>query len=408
MARIKMSPSTHPYTAQLTTGGSACAPTRDGLVTATMSFSSQSDITKGDHKTPLSYDAAFFKGRPGMKGLTLRSGSCRWRTESYPIALSVYNILPPQYCSWFVGGPELLSNIRTSAPATLKNNARNQALSRIHPDKLEFSTELLEFRSSLRTLGDLARDLSSLANMVNKTGNGFIEASIGFRRYKDIFDHRDRKRLQNLLDPAQKWLMLQFGLKPIVDSASKVIDRLSNDKFFSDKLTITTSGRSKLPYTSPPRSVNGYRQVDEGTIYYRTGCKYRVSNPTMYSLSSLGLSPFDVIKSIYDVIPWSFLVEWGLGFGRALRGISATSGLIPLVGYDTTFNKGVSSLTDVNEGIRDQLISYTIMNRRVIPSIQPPSILKGVDHLGSWHAITGAALASTTVLRYRNAKVTGT
>lgn len=156
----------------------------------------------------------------------------------------------------------------------------------------------------------------------------------------------------------EKWLQFHFAVKPMVDDIVKNIEGLQ--ELHAAKL------RKRGYYTTMVRdSGQNYINKYESILYYTyrvtiTG-EVVVEDPLAATQSLIGLNPGD----LYDVIPFSFLLDWCFNIGQLIKGLT-----IPGISY-------------VNTAVTVLEKSHTEHWGEVLPSPTPPTTYSQIG--GSYH-----------------------
>lgn len=129
---------------------------------------------------------------------------------------------------------------------------------------------------------------------------------------------------------SDKWLTYSLGLRPLlkdVESAVKVLDG-----------QIRTSPRVFTLNTHMRKDVNvnrvwyyGHQDGVQGTLTCSGRMRIRVSDPFLYTLSQLGLT--DPVTVAWELVPFSFVVDWFVPVGEYLEAIQPPQGVDFVDGY---------------------------------------------------------------------------
>jgi hypothetical protein len=126
---------------------------------------------------------------------------------------------------------------------------------------------------------------------------------------------------------ASTWLEIKYGWKPLLNdtyNASESMARAMSDNSSSDIRTLGT-GSSRFPYTFVSSSglkgfATGERKVSAKYVIYS-----RVSNPSLRTAAGLGLTNPAIFA--WELLPFSFVVDWFVPVGDVLNSLDATMGL---------------------------------------------------------------------------------
>lgn len=129
---------------------------------------------------------------------------------------------------------------------------------------------------------------------------------------------------------ADDFLAYSFGVEPFVGDIYQIANKLSQQSLAigkNDFVRVRSGGSAK---SSEEIVISDYAfYVDEVKIQtevrIRYMASYRVNNAALASLSSYGLlNPFEIL---WEVTPWSFVVDWFFPIGRWLGDLTADAGL---------------------------------------------------------------------------------
>jgi len=145
---------------------------------------------------------------------------------------------------------------------------------------------------------------------------------------------------------AQAWLELQYGWKPLLSDlhgATVILHEMAKKE---TNRYVKATGRSTrtdvrtLPQTFSPPS--GFTGRGGGVLeqQYDYTCKYVVyyilADPAVKSLSELGIT--NPLSVAWELMPWSFVIDWFLPIGNWLNSFDATNGLLFHSGCSTTYS----------------------------------------------------------------------
>lgn len=289
----------------------------------------------GDKHTPLDYDHVsstlsgfdtsrtynrYWNGRDGKFDTILWSGHDIPWLPPHPSASMAdlpLTIAGPGYGTAF---PTVMSPILHPAYGNLSNSV----LSRLRDNKMELGTELAELRETssylARRSSDLFRGLLEI-----KKGNVFrgINKAVGNVRSK----RSDRV--------ASAWLESQYAIKPLIYTVSDAFrlsqEGLSNELLVSARDERTgISARHKWTGNTNNTILSNHWEA-ESTVDLYLKLTARVVDPDLVAASQLGLdNPYGVA---WELVPFSFVLDWVLPVGDFLNAFYGPKGLTFLGGY---------------------------------------------------------------------------
>lgn len=146
------------------------------------------------------------------------------------------------------------------------------------------------------------------------------------------------------------WLELQYGWKPLLQDtygAAETIarERLGRPVFHTVKAHTKLNSKTLIETSSNSPGSYSYSSITGRTdAFCKHSVTYVITNDALALSSSLGLT--DPALLAWELLPYSFVVDWFLPVGDWLSRASATAGLTFHSGYYS--QKTVSSGTDSN------------------------------------------------------------
>lgn len=180
---------------------------------------------------------------------------------------------------------------------------------------------------------DVGVFLAELPETVEFLG-GLVEAA--FAMWQSIFGKQGSKR-PSTRDLAKMWLAWQLAVKPlaydIYDGAKRFVSNYDPPPF--KKVSVSRLDPDFKELTMPPPAY--YYTKDKSTL--RRGVTvellYRVGNPILYNLDSLGLiNPASVL---WERMPLSFVIDYFVNVGDFLSALTAPVGVDFVAGSRTTW-----------------------------------------------------------------------
>ncbi len=232
-----------------------------------------------------------------------------------------------------------------SQMASLDRQARTKLRLRLKDSRVNVAMIVAERN---KTAAGLAKIIKTIAQMVVslRRGNlkqaaGAIGAHVGYRAsrtYGREFARNSSKAVAN------GWLELQYAIKPLLADAKGLAEALAEHQY--RKITGTASASAETTFDIV-RVVGAQRYVETGTTNIRYVVYYQVDLPEMPDLAGLGL--LNPVQLAWEVVPFSFVVDWFIPIGDWLASLDATIGM--------SFSDGSKSVK------RDYARSITISSR---------------------------------------------
>lgn len=146
---------------------------------------------------------------------------------------------------------------------------------------------------------------------------------------------------------ANNWLAIQYGWKPLladIDGAFQALGTLSNRQALGSQVVHrVTASASASTETSSRFTIANYPALDGGSTLQsvqtrtRYGICYRVSDPTAAYLQQMGFT--NPINLLWEILPYSFVVDWFLPIGPFLESLDYSRGLVFVKGFQTRFTR---------------------------------------------------------------------
>jgi hypothetical protein len=214
---------------------------------------------------------------------------------------------------------------------SLKNSALIKARNALKSTDINLGVAFAERNATARLVGDTATNLAKAYRFLRRGQTRNAMNALG------ISSARDEPRGGNA---PQRWLELQYGWKPLLSDVYGACDALS--KRSGSDWSVTAKGRAKSTKTVS-KDYSSFFDYGRGTAVVENSAFCRIDaiprNEALISLASLGI--FNPLLIGWELVPFSFVVDWFIPVGSYLEGIDA------LLGYDS-FSYSNSLLTKVS------------------------------------------------------------
>lgn len=298
---------------------------------------------------------------------------------------------------------------------------------------------LAELKESIGLLG---KSMLTIAEIIQALRKGRVSDALsalgrhyggGVKTRKRVLnrDRTNRLRAKSGLDPlssseyaSSMWLELQFGWKPILADIYALIEVINGSLNSEGDGVLSFKGYGSFveEYTNEA-SVNYSRYLESGGLNsetvpavfsgraeYRTTCTatYKCRNDALSVLTQLGL--LNPLSVAWEIVPFSFVIDWLLPVGDFLSSLTADAGLELLdystsvgVKIDGTFEASYSEIVYTTSGTSYMVerpftvkVKEETFNRFVYPVEEiPPSPLPSFtfeELLDPWKIATSLAL----------------
>jgi hypothetical protein len=264
-------------------------------------------------------------------------GSAGYRNDSvYTTNITQFGSVTDPSASWLQTG-----SLQAKATSNLLKNLRDSAFNAAQAiGERKQTADLVagtakKVASSLRNLrkGNFARAASDLGVTPKKRAG---------RRFNSQFSTDQAKATGNA------WLELQYGWKPLLSDvygAMETLAKANNPAGNPNTIYKKATGRAKrseeprtVTRTSLPAGYSGWDEVTRSgktTVIVKTGVTYSLSSQPLASLKSVGIT--NPLLLAWELLPYSFVVDWFMPIGNYLESLDATNGLSFYDGYMSTF-----------------------------------------------------------------------
>lgn len=238
-----------------------------------------------------------------------------------------------QNCPSTPGPSGALSKFSQDAafPQGMKNEARTKALLRLADAKAGIGEDLATFR---QTLGMIHSPASALA--------GSLRAAHADKSLRPLLTRtlRDIRREGPLKTAARKYLEYVYGWKPLVEDIHGIMTLMKAQG--QRPLLLHGSGSSKV---RGPTKVGTFNDVSNKCINTVGPCVEDVrarceiwgridpNHAGLRALNQLGL--LNPLSLSWELVPWSFVIDWFCPIGPVLQALTAPAGLSFVAGSDS-------------------------------------------------------------------------
>jgi hypothetical protein len=279
----------------------------------------------------------------------------------------------------------------------LRNTALIAVRNKLKSTSINLGVAFGERNQTARLLGDTA---SRIARSIRALRRGQI------RRSMDELGISSRRRQPRGSNVPQRWLELQYGWKPLLSDVYGAAEALEKRPKGDWRVTAKATRKRSDTYLFE-------RIPASGTNF--DGCSCRASvmrsvfarldalpqNEATISLASLGVT--NPLSVAWELVPWSFVVDWALPIGSFLESLDA------MLGYgDATYSssllvkatwkdKGLSASFS-NGYIKNSFAGrkkLVYLSRQVSASVPLPTLPGFKDPRSLGHMANGLALMAT-------------
>lgn len=260
-----------------------------------------------------------------------------------------------------------------------------------------------------RSVGLIAQTAKRIASAVDFLVQGKRRAAMAvfnLHRLKRLNHHtrdaiRRKHRNKREREIASGWLELQYGWMPLL---SDVYSAVEHAKDAPKNLVVRAGTQVQNRSKKDQASVFDFAgmTIDKTTILttvtsHRMVLEYRVDKPYLERLSSVSLT--NPLTLAWELLPFSFVIDWFLPIGNWLNGLDATLGLVFVKSVETVeyrtdqmeiYSPSKRSLNSSGQGIRHMTVRRKVRTPGSrFPSPQYPALK---NPLSVQHASNALAL----------------
>lgn len=265
--------------------------------------------------------------------------------------------------------------------------SRNQALSRVKDSKVNLGQAFAERRQTANLLLGTVNRLASFALMIRK-GKFSAAKQILISRHSELNLSkwpRDLKKVPSRNVFGNLWLEYSYGWRPLLGDIYGAAELLAETVLQNRPLTVIGKGGSS-DRMGVIRDISGMSvgYSSRWSASAKTEIQYAMDNDLVDLLKRTGLT--DPALLAWELLPYSFVVDWVFPVGQYVSNLSATHGLTFRGGY-TSCKTTQTSKSYPNQGewqgfpttgfavIEDGVI----MNRNVLTSWPEPTFLVNMN-----------------------------
>lgn len=213
----------------------------------------------------------------------------------------------------------------------------NKSLIKLRDQKVNIALTIGEGAKSLNTIASVALKLTSSIRSFRRGNFTAAFSALG------LTTKGRGKSFSNA------WLEMQYGIKPMMQDVSGIFDELTREtrkhgmrfvtrssETFNDQYSAFDPNGAYAAAIDPSwMSHFGLRVTETVKQQAFMSCWWEVDNPALVLASSIGLT--NPAEILWEVTPWSFVVDWFLPVGDYLGALTADHGFI-FRGGTVTFN----------------------------------------------------------------------
>lgn len=242
--------------------------------------------------------------------------------------------------------------------ADLHGSVRNKLTAKVRDYPIDLGVSLGEYRETASMFAGACESVAKMYRSVRKFD--FKTALEVVRRQKDggRLKRHLRKRPSDPFTPsdaakrsADAWLGWNYGVRPIMQDVYGAMEALANANTDAFVVVHTVHAVDREFYDAVINTTlaPNYRvqTVVYGHVEVRGRLDFIVENPLLFTLDRLGIT--NPIATGWELIPFSFVVDWFLPVGNFLRGVFPPQGVSDVRGFSYAKGLGmVQRSTDID------------------------------------------------------------
>jgi len=218
----------------------------------------------------------------------------------------------------------------------LKLRASRKILGKLKDQDFNLPVALLEGRKSIQMIGDSLTQLARAALSLRRGNFRGAAATLGLN------PRTGNRKVSNHQSLASNWLELKLGWQPLVQDiygATQYLEKFYGDNFLKRTKLTAKSERSTSVKSSSLDAI-GTHVIRERGKYVVRYVLYFTELPEVKAGTALGLG--NPAAVVWELVPFSFLVDYFFPLGAFLDNLDATFGRTFVKGCETVFYKGSS------------------------------------------------------------------
>jgi len=218
---------------------------------------------------------------------------------------------------------------------------------------------------------------------------------------------------------ANAWLELQYGWKPLIDDLYGAAEALADHYYRSRPPIGRVTHSIERDKTVTQTDANHATLVGSHTTRITGGLRYTVTNSVFRELSEVGLT--NPLSIAWEVMPFSFVVDWFIPIGNHLNVLDAYVGVSFLDGYWnekavqtlsyenlSTYNYGAPNTYRYEWNVPYGQATYRTFKRTVMSGFPPIELPRMKNPFSTAHVANALALLTQAFFSGRSLRSIGT
>lgn len=204
--------------------------------------------------------------------------------------------------------------------------------------------------------GELLNDFTKTVQMLRHPFKSSIQLTKKILSKKNKLLGRSRT-ITSAKAFSDAWLEYRYGWRPIIMDVNSIMESVANCTRSRPRNLVARASTSyqtskSVPCSGAPSCINGGitgTATFSRKVRSSSGVIYRVEDNVDHdsALTTYGLRGRDIPATLWEVIPYSFVVDWFIGVGDWLQAITPSPGIRVLGNWTTTVDESINSFTDL-------------------------------------------------------------
>lgn len=239
-----------------------------------------------------------------------------------------------------------IGSIPAAAEMRLKNSVLMAARLKVSDSKVNVAQMFAERKQVSDMIYSTATTLARVVSSLRRGNLPGAYLALGLKRpshRKAKGYHRD---FENRGDAAaaNAWLQMQYGWRPLLSDVYGSCEQLAKaSRPQRDIIRLRKQGSVSRASFSDTGNTGGTGIMRHADSRYdvSVSVRYRVTSPSLQGMASVGM--MNPASLAWELLPFSFVVDWFVPVGNYLEAITATTGCTFLDGCVTEYRKSVGT-----------------------------------------------------------------
>lgn len=239
-----------------------------------------------------------------------------------------------------------IGSVPAASERKLKNSVLMAARLKVSDSKVNVAQMFAERKQVSDMIYSTATTLARVVSSLRRGNLPGAYIALGLKRpshrkakgyYRDFENRGDAAA-------ANAWLQMQYGWRPLLSDIYGSCEQLAKaSRPQRDIIRLRRSGSvSKASHSDTGNTGGtGILRYSESRYDVSVSVRYRMTSPSLQGMASVGM--VNPASLAWELLPFSFVVDWFLPVGNYLEAITATTGCTFLDGCVTEYRKSVGT-----------------------------------------------------------------